>query len=525
MPSSVKRDALILLAAVLLGVLYVASAGGNFPLDDSWIHQTYGRNLALHGEWAFLPGVPSAASTSPLYTVVLAVGYALGVPFRVWAHGVGILALALAGMVGARMAEQVLPRQRYVGLATGLALVFAWHLLWAAASGMETMIFCLLTLVLIWLGWRELQPRSQMTGALVLRGAIFGIAAALATLTRPEGVMLTGLVGLALLIARPNMSWRGIILWGGAAVVAFLVVLAPYLVYNLEVTGGLLPNTAAAKRAESEPYLARDYLWRLGNVTTPLLAGGQLLLVPGMVAYLLLLLGVGRVDDGSTKPSLLKTFPLLILPLVWAAGLLLLYAATLPLEIQHGRYVIPALPAAIIGGVVGTAWLLHKSRVSMVARVLVRVGTISAALIFVYFAVIRGVEAYVFDVGLINQEMVTPAMWIRDNLPPEDLLVTHDIGAVGYYAPRPLLDIAGLVSPEVVPLMQDADGMWALMRERDAKYLMALDNQIPGRDPNDSRLCEVFATTGTDAVRAGGSNMRIYAITWDGNCASVTAQN
>lgn len=518
MPSSVRRDALILLAAVLLGVLYVASAGGNFPLDDSWIHQTYGRNLAQYGEWAFLPGVPSAASTSPLYTVVLAAGYTLGVPFRIWTHGLGILALALTGMIGARMAEQVLPKQRYVPLATGLALVVAWHLLWAAASGMETMIFCLFTLLLIWLGWRELQTRSQAAKSLILRGGIFGIAAALATLTRPEGVLLAGLVGLALLLARPNMTWRGIILWGGAAAVAYLIVLAPYLNFNLQVTGGLLPNTAAAKRAESAPYLARDYFWRLGNVITPLLAGGQLLLIPGMVAYVLMLLGVGRVDDGSTRLNFLKSFPMLILPLVWSAALILLYAATLPLEIQHGRYVIPALPTAIDSGVVGMAWLLQRSRASMIGRVLVRVVAISGALLFAAMALVVGLRAYVFDVGLINQEMVTPAMWIRDNLLPEDLLVTHDIGAVGYYAPRPLLDIAGLVNPEVVPLMQDPDGMWALMRARGAKYLMALDNQIPGRDPNDSRLCEVFTTSGEDAVRAGGSNMTIYALAWDGEC-------
>ena len=27
-----------------------------FPLDDSWIHATYARNLALYGEWAFHVG-------------------------------------------------------------------------------------------------------------------------------------------------------------------------------------------------------------------------------------------------------------------------------------------------------------------------------------------------------------------------------------------------------------------------------------------------------------------------------------
>ena len=64
----------------------------------------------------------------------------------------------------------------------------------------------------------------------------------------------------------------------------------------------------------------------------------QLLLLPGMVGFL-------RAAAARRGRRLL-----LALPLVWAAALILLYAATLPLEFQHGRYVIPALPAAIYGG-------------------------------------------------------------------------------------------------------------------------------------------------------------------------------
>lgn len=513
MSSTVRRDSIIVIAAVLLAALYLAAAGGNFPLDDSWIHQTYGRNLAEYGEWSFLPGVPSAASTSPLYTVVLALGYRLGVDFRLWTHGLGTLALALTGLLGARLAAHVAsentmrlaPDRKYLPLASGLALVFAWHLLWAAASGMETMIFGMVALLLIWLAWRELEPRSQATRPVILRGAVFGVAAALATLMRPEGVLLVGIIGLALLVVRPNMAWRSVIVWGGAAVVCFLVVLAPYLIFNYQVTGGLLPNTAAAKRAESAAYLARDYLWRLGNVLMPLAAGGQLLLVPGMIAYLLML--------PRARRSLL-----LALPLVWAAALILLYAASLPLEIQHGRYVIPALPGGITAGVIGSAWLLRRTRGSLIGRVLTRAAAASAAMLFLGFAFVLGLQAYVQDVTIIDQEMVAAAHWIRDNLPPDDLLVVHDIGAVGYYAPRPILDIAGLVSPEVVPLMLNPAAMWELMQARGGKYLMALDNQIPGGDAHDPRLCEVFTTGGTVAPLAGASNMTVYALAWDGVC-------
>ncbi len=505
MRSAVSRDVIIVLVAVVVALLYIAAAGGNFPLDDSWIHQTYGRNLAQYGEWSFVPGVPSAASTSPLYTVMLSVGYRLGIPFRLWTHGLGIVALALTGLIGARMAELAAPNRRSVPLAAGLALVLAWHLVWAAVSGMETMIFSLLTLLLIWLVWRELEPRSQTVQALIWRGAAFGCVAGLATLARPEGVLLAGLIGLALLAARPNMTWRGIVVWGGAALVGFVVVLTPYLILNLRLTGGLLPNTAAAKRAESAPVLARPFLWRVGNVTMPLVAGVQLLLVPGMAVFALLL------PRGRRR--------LLSLALMWPLALILLYAATLPLEFQHGRYVMPALPAAVLAGVVGMDWLLARTRASMVGRVLARVLAISAALLLLACAFGLGLQAYVLDVAVIDEEMVTPALWIRDNLPPDDLLAVHDIGALGYFAPRPILDIAGLVSPEVVALIPNPEAVWALMQARDAKYLEALDNQIPGGSLDDPRLCPIFKTEGTAALRAGGSKMTIYRLAWEGTCS------
>ncbi|HET7144352.1 MAG TPA: hypothetical protein VFI68_10065, partial [Anaerolineales bacterium] len=74
------RDLLIIAGAVaVIAIIYLltsqAAYGIGFPLDDSWIHQTYARNLALRAEWAFRPGTPSAGSTAPLWSVLLAIGF------------------------------------------------------------------------------------------------------------------------------------------------------------------------------------------------------------------------------------------------------------------------------------------------------------------------------------------------------------------------------------------------------------------------------------------------------------------
>ena len=503
-----RSDLVLLVVSIIVVASYVLTANGGFPLDDSWIHQVYGRNLAESGMWAFVPGVPSAASTSPLYTVLLATGYKLGISYKLWTYALGIVALWVAGMCAGRMAERLLPKQKYAGLIGGLAVVLAWHLVWSAASGMETMLFSMWTLVLIVIGWRELDERSTMPAHILGRGAGFGAAAALATITRPEGIALAGIIGLAMLVVRPQKTWRDFILWGAGAAVAFMIAISPYFALNLNLTGGLLPDTAAAKQAENAPLLLDSYPLRFWKMVEPLMAGVQLFFLPGVIFFV-----AGQIK--SLREN--RRGILFIVPVLWSVALIALYAARLPAYYQHGRYVIPALPAFIAVGTVGIWQLIHAGRRSIGGRVLSRSLAISTLLGLVFF-VVQGAGVYARDVRIIDEEMVASANWIRDNIPPDEMLAIHDIGAVGYFAPRPMLDLAGLVSPEIVPFILDRDLLWAWLEASNARYLMAFPDQVPGNDVTDPRLCPVFTTGGTASVAAGGPNMTVYRLAWDGNC-------
>ncbi|MDZ4767797.1 MAG: hypothetical protein SGJ24_01595 [Chloroflexota bacterium] len=505
-PWSWIDDLVIAAAAIALCLVYLATSPGDFPLDDSWIHQTYARNLAQYGQWSFVPGELSAASTSPLYTVVLTIGYWLNVPFRVWTHGVGIVALALTGIIGARLSRRLLPGSKISHYLVGLALITSWHLIWSAVSGMETVLFNLFTLLAIAWAWRELfPPTSETLRAVALRGAVFGLIGALTVLTRAEGVVLIALLGIGLIPARPGRSWMGLVIYGSTALLVFALTLTPYVVLNLQLTGGLLPDTAAAKRAYAAPLFATPYLYRVGLMLEPLIAGGQLLLLPGLLSYVVL--------------SLRRRGALLIfLSIAWSAALIVVYAAVLPLNFQHGRYVIPALPVIILFGTIGTIGLVRIGRHWLITRVLTRTLALTAAAVFTLFAFGLGLNAYRQDVQIIEEEMVAAALWLRDHVPPTDLLAIHDIGAVGYFAPRPLLDVAGLISPEVVPFVGDPDGLWRLIETSGARYLMGLEDQVPGGDRSDARLCLVYTSGKETARRAGGSNMSIYALDFGDGC-------
>ncbi|MBK6898912.1 MAG: hypothetical protein IPH09_06465 [bacterium] len=58
-------------------------------------------------------------------------------------------------------------------------------------------------------------------------------------------------------------------------------------------------------------------------------------------------------------------------------------------------------------------------------------------------------------------------LWLRDNTPPDAVVAALDIGALGYASERRVMDLAGLVSPEVRSLGRDmgfeamvASGRW-----------------------------------------------------------------
>lgn len=520
MPLTVtRRDGIFLLLSAIMVTIFVFSAGNwGFPLDDSWIHQTYGRNLALHGEWAFILGEPSAASTSPLYTLVLAVGYLFRIPYLLWAHIVGTLALAITAMLGARLSDYVLPTSKTAGWWVGLALIFTWHLIWAAASGMETMLFSMMTFVLIYLAFRETDKnRSPNTQALLIRGSILGVATALTALARPEGAMLGGIIALLMLIVHPQGNIQRVIIYGIGAAIGFGLTISPYLWLNLQLTGGILPNTANAKFEQHAILLQLPYLLRYQNLALSIFAGGQFLLIPGIIAYIW--------QKISKENRLINLY--FLIPIFWGVAHIAVYAARLPAIYQHGRYVMPALPSFIFAGVIGIIWLINiqqrtqsASIMNRVTRIALQVLAISAIAVTLVFLP-TGIQAYSNDVAVINSEMVASAEYIRENIPQDDLMAIHDIGAVGYFAPRDMIDIAGLVTPEIIPIVTDGDALWEYMEANGAQYLMAFPDQIPNDDPNDPRLCLIFTTNSpiTQQLRgASGQSMAIYRLDYDATC-------
>jgi arabinofuranosyltransferase len=482
----------VLAACSALGYLGLSYLGGflGFPLDDAWIHQTYACNLAQLHQFAFVPGQASAGSTSLLWTLLVAVGYLFNFNYLAWTYVLGASLLGLNAWLTYRLVLTLWPERPLAAWVAGGCVALEWHLAWAAVSGMETLLFSALILAIF-----VIPPE---------RAGWLGVCVGLSVLARPDG-----LIVLPLAMARmffPHLPKASRLAFCTLSfVVGFALLFLPYLAFNYGLAGAVWPNTFYAKQAEYAPLRQMPVWTRIGSVLLqPLFVGAQALLLPGIA--------VAAWEWARQRRWSAW------LPLGWAAAFLAAYILRLPAYYQHGRYFMPVIPILVAIGVGGTArWLrlrppAENGRGSVsFPRLISRAWAMAFALVGLAFWGL-GAKSFQADVQLIESEMVQTAKWINQNTPSSALIAAHDIGALGYFGQRRILDMAGLISPEVIPLM----GHDVLLKEwiiaSRADYLVI----APGWDfpgvVSSLEVSEVYSTNAPYSPAAGGENMVVYRL-------------
>jgi hypothetical protein len=193
----------------------------------------------------------------------------------------------------------------------------------------------------------------------------------------------------------------------------------------------------------------------------------------------------------------------------WLAGFLILYAWRLPVTYQHGRYIIPAMPIFFLLGLVGLVEYALR-RASRFGWVVPTFWKLAMGLTLLVFWV-RGSFAYAQDVAVIESEMVATAKWVSVNIPPGTLVAAHDIGALGYFGKHELVDLAGLISPEVIPFLRDESKIAAYLNMRGVSCLVAFPDWYPSLT---GKLSPIFTTDAQFAPELGEKNMAVFR--WPG---------
>jgi hypothetical protein len=465
------------LALFLVREHRIAGAAG-FPLDDSWIHLHFARNLAEGAGFAYNPGIPVAGSTAPLWTLLLGAASAILGPSLWTAKALGI-ACAVATAVLTRRAAAAWGTGRVAALAAAVALVWSGPMVWGALSGMEV------TLAAALLAAALLAHARGRTGWSAL-------AAALAVLARPESILVVPL----LLAARPVGVRR---LAAFALITA--AVLAPAVWFSMATVGSPLPATAAAK-------VEGGALGWLAGVREP--PGRLLFWRPWefSVAWFRWL---------ATANWLL---PLALIPGVWLAwrrhgralGVLTLALAAHPLGMawlapyrdpafQEGRYSIQLLPLAFLLGALGLTAVPWR-RVAAIAVLLGALVPLPGA-----------ADRYAWGVQNINAMQVHLGEWVQANVPPGSRIALNDIGAIAYVSRRFVIDLMGLVTPDILPYRRAGEpGVIRYVGERCPDYVIVFPTWFPELTARPGALEPVHRVRLERNLVSGGPEMVVYRV-------------
>jgi len=131
----------------------------------------------------------------------------------------------------------------------------------------------------------------------------------------------------------------------------------------------------------------------------------------------------------------------------------------------------------------------------------------ASSIMFTLAFIFLGARAYAQDVAIIESEMVVTAKWVEANLPANALVAAHDIGALGFFDNHRLIDLAGLVSPDVIPFIRDEPRLANYLNRLNVDYLIAFPNFYPLLTSNAQA---VFVTNSAITLTFGQKNMVVY---------------
>lgn len=429
-------------------------------VDDAYISYRFARNLAEGNGLVYNVGEYVEGFTNLLWTLLLAAGLELGLDVKTAAHVLGVTSgLGLLWATYALAAAGLDDHRRWIaGIPPWIVLASLPFATWTL-SGMETPMFAALV-------------TAALAAEVRARAGWMTLALALATLTRPEGVLVAAvLLGFAWL--------RGDELWGSrwAPGVVYASVLLALTVFRLGYYGVPLPNTFYAKvggvrEGRGLWYLQESLRTGAGYLVLP--AALMALAARWRCSAVLIVVFTAYVCRVGGDAFAYARFFMPLLPvlavlavLAWrracdvnvvagtVLGVCLGASVAHPMLGSLPAFVFVAMTAAALG-----AYGLIRKRAGMAAPAALVAGVGLVVLVanvplgrlspderFAWRSRAAVVRTAHKKAGMFELAARHKANLLARRNEPVKLVAAGGIGAIGYYTRLPILDIFGLIDP------------------------------------------------------------------------------
>lgn len=429
----------------------------SFPLDDPWIHLTFARNIIEYFSFSYFKNESvTAGSTSPLYTLIVAIGFLITKNEMILSYVLGVSFFALASFYFYKLSLSEFKNEYVLCLLFSLVFIFDYWINFISLSGMETTLFIFMLILGAYL---------YKTGKIIPLGIVTGFI----LWTRPDGIAFIGAVIADIIYNRffikdksGNHSYTQKEIITSAAL--FLILTGLYFGMNLYLSGTILPNTYRAKVYTNidleQRILFITNVWAYFTVDTY-----KLLMAGFIISFLLFIKRVLKRERSSN--SLYFLFILFFL---------FIHVMKIPAFTRFGRYLMPLIPFFILVSLSGykdffelLSGHFKKTIVFRYVTYVITAAMVSFSIFYFYHykTIVASEDKYIYD------RQVKSAKWLKENTEKSDIVAAHDIGAIGFYSDRKIVDVAGLISPELGDYLNDenyTDYMTQYMESKGVTY-------------------------------------------------------
>jgi len=428
----------LLFVATTWRLLQVTQGQLTYALDDAYIHMAIAKNLALHGTWGVQADAFAAASSSPLWTILLAASFKL-----VGVRDAVPLALNMASAVLCVIVlDAMLKRDGLSGIArfTVLAgVVFFVPLVPMVWIGMEHTLHVVLTLVTAWAA-RRLAAHYSARRLVELCALIAMMVGA-----RYEGLFVLAGCVITLAMARRQRA-------AGAAIVAGFIPVVAVGFWNLSHGWFFLPASVMMKQTVLPHADGGTLLKSLAvNIVRPEAPAPYFVLV-GIATALIASQAISSRRLNRTEPLLAIFLTAALLHLLLARfGWLFRYESYL---MALGVYAVGVSVFATTGGWRPGAETDRVSRrgsrpdaVTILVVLCLGIGAFGQRTIISH-GVVATTAGHIFRQHRQMAEFV-------GRFYDRDAVATNDIGAVSYFTDARVHDLEGLGSLEAARMRRE----------------------------------------------------------------------
>jgi hypothetical protein len=153
---------------------------------------------------------------------------------------------------------------------------------------------------------------------------------------------------------------------------------------------------------------------------------------------------------------------------------------------HHGRYTMPFIPFYTLLGFLGIKNMIRRFELRFwKVHIATKMSLLFITLGYVLISLLTWASTFGWNVKNINDLHIHLGNWVKENTSRDSIVALNDIGAITYISQRKIIDMVGLVSPDVLEVIgglsreEREDPLWIYLECKQPDYIIIFPSWYP----------------------------------------------